>query len=155
MNMSNVKTKFTMGEASNEEHGLTLDDIELFGSDEEFGIQEFNVAEHLDSTETMASYLTEILEAGDASLMASALGDIARAIGMGKVANRTGMGREALYKALRPEGAAPRLETVNKVLHALGMHIVIRKRPVPSTRSIGGGYGYPDVVVPTDVHMAF
>jgi probable addiction module antidote protein len=39
----------------------------------------FDAARYLDSEATIAAYLTEILEANDAALLATALGDIARA----------------------------------------------------------------------------
>jgi hypothetical protein len=42
-------------------------------------LPEFDPAKYLDSEESIAVYLTGILEANDAALLASALGDIARA----------------------------------------------------------------------------
>ena len=74
-------------------------------------LSEFDFSEHLDSDEAIAEYLTAILEDGDASLLAAALGDIAKARGMAQIAAGAGIGREALYKALRP-GAQPRFNTV-------------------------------------------
>ncbi len=50
----------------------------------------------------MTAYLTTIFEENDPALLASALGDIARARGMTQVAKDSGITREALYKALRP-----------------------------------------------------
>ena len=44
----------------------------------------------------IAAYLTDILEANDAALLASALGDIARARGMTEIAKTAGITREAL-----------------------------------------------------------
>jgi probable addiction module antidote protein len=86
-------------------------------------LPEFDAAEYLDSDETIAAYLTDILAAHDASLLASALGDIARARGMSEIAASAGIAREALYKALR-EGAQPRFETIDRVLAALGVKLV-------------------------------
>ena len=73
----------------------------------------------------ISEYLTAILEDGDASLLAAALGDIARARGMAQIAAGAGIGREALYKALRP-GAQPRFDTVQRVCAALGFKLVAR-----------------------------
>jgi probable addiction module antidote protein len=42
----------------------------------------FDGAHYLDSETSIAAYLTDILEANDVALLASALGDIARARGM-------------------------------------------------------------------------
>ncbi len=83
----------------------------------------FDAAPYLDSKETIAAYLTDILETNDAALLASALGDIARARGMSEIAQAAGITREALYKALRPD-AAPRFETINRVCAALGVKLV-------------------------------
>jgi len=88
-------------------------------------LPEFDAAPYLDSEEAIAAYLTDILEANDAGLLASALGDIARARGMGEIAKSAGITREALYKALRP-GSAPRFDTVNRVCAALGVRLVVQ-----------------------------
>ena len=86
-------------------------------------LPEFDVAEYLESEEAMAAYLTQVLEEGDASELAHALGVIARARGMSAIASETGMTREALYKALRP-GAQPRFDTISRVCHALGIKLI-------------------------------
>ena len=86
-------------------------------------LPEFDAAPYLESEAAIAAYLTDILEANDASLLAAALGDIARARGMSEIAKAAGITREALYKALRP-GSAPRFDTVNRVCVALGVRLV-------------------------------
>lgn len=86
-------------------------------------LPEFDAAPYLESQAAIAAYLTDILEANDASLLAAALGDIARARGMSEIAKSAGITREALYKALRP-GSAPRFNTVNRVCAALGVRLV-------------------------------
>lgn len=80
----------------------------------------FDGARYLDSEEAIAEYLTAILEADDPDLLLLALGDVARAKGMARVAKDAGLGRESLYKALTP-GAKPRFDTVIKVARALGV----------------------------------
>jgi len=82
----------------------------------------WDVAEHLETNEDMAAYLEAALEDGDPTLVAAALGDIARAKGMADIARETGLGRESLYKALSPEGN-PELATVLKVVRALGLRL--------------------------------
>jgi probable addiction module antidote protein len=86
-------------------------------------LPKFDAARYLDSEATIAAYLTDILEANDAALLASALGTIARARGMTEIAKSAGITREALYKALRPD-SAPRFDTVNRVCAALGVRLV-------------------------------
>lgn len=73
-------------------------------------LPEFDAAHYLDSKTSIAAYLTDILKTNDASFLASALGDIARARGMTEIAKTAGITREALYKALRPD-SAPRFDT--------------------------------------------
>lgn len=85
----------------------------------------FDPAPYLGSARAIAGYLTDVLAANDAGLLAAALGDIARARGMTEIAKATGITREALYKALRPE-SEPRLDTVNRVCAALGVRLVAR-----------------------------
>lgn len=83
----------------------------------------YDAADYLDSEEAITAYLNAILEESDDALLASALGDIAKARGMAQIAKETGLGRESLYKALR-EGASPRFDTINRVLKALGVKLV-------------------------------
>lgn len=77
------------------------------------------------ASEALADYLTEILATNDPSLLAGALGELAREYGMREVATAAGMSREVLYKALRPD-AQPRFATINRVCGALGMKLVAR-----------------------------
>ena len=79
-------------------------------------------AEHLTSTEAKVAYLEAALQEGDPALVAAALGDIARAEGMSRIARDTGLGRESLYKALSPNGN-PEFGTVMKVVAALGLQL--------------------------------
>ena len=86
-------------------------------------------AENLQSEEDMAAYLEAALEEGDASLVAAALGDIARAKGMSQLARETGLGRESLYKALSPSGN-PEFSTILRVVSALGLQLHATRAPV-------------------------
>lgn len=87
-------------------------------------ITDFDPAAYLDSEETIAEYLTAILEENDPDLLLSALSDVARARGMARIAKDSGLGRESLYKALTP-GAKPRFETILKVMQALGVKLSV------------------------------
>jgi probable addiction module antidote protein len=80
--------------------------------------------EYLDTPAARAEYLTAAFEDGDPSLIAAALGDVARATGMARVAEQAGLGRESLYKAMAP-GAKPRYDTVLKVLQSLGVKLTV------------------------------
>ena len=86
-------------------------------------LPEFDITEHLDSEEAIATYLTLVIEENDSAELAHALGVVARARGMSDIAKAAGLGREALYKALRP-GAQPRFDTIARVCGALGVKLV-------------------------------
>ena len=82
----------------------------------------WDTADYLATEEDIAAYIEAAFEDGDARLIAAALGDVARAKGMTKIAAATGLGRESLYKALSPDGN-PGLATVLKVMQALGLQL--------------------------------
>jgi len=84
----------------------------------------FDIADYLDNNEIIAEYLNEILEEGNDSEIISAIGNIAKAIGMTKIAEQTGLSRPSLYKALS-EGAKPQFSTIMKVLKAIGGQIKV------------------------------
>ncbi|RPA68016.1 putative addiction module antidote protein [Cyclobacteriaceae bacterium YHN15] len=79
----------------------------------------FDIADYLDSKEMIAEYLNSVLEEGDNDDVVVALGHIAKAIGMSKIAEETGMSRPSLYKALST-GSKPQFATIMKVLKAVG-----------------------------------
>ena len=85
-------------------------------------ITDFDPAAYLDSEETIAEYLTVTLEENDPDLLLVALSNVAKARGMAQIARDSGIGRESLYKALKP-GSKPRFETIMKVMHALGVKL--------------------------------
>lgn len=87
-------------------------------------ITEFDASAYLDNEETIAEYLTAVLEENDPELFLAAVGDIAKARGMAQIARDAGLGRESLYKALAP-GAKPRYDTVLRVLRALGVKLTV------------------------------
>ena len=84
----------------------------------------YDVGDQLRTPEEMAAYLDAWLTEApdDAAGIARALGDIARAQGMAKVARASGLGRESLYKALSDTGN-PSFATVLKVAKALGLRL--------------------------------
>ena len=86
--------------------------------------REFDPARYIDSDETALAFLRMTCEDGTSSEIAEALGIIARARGITKVARQVGMSRQALYKALSADGN-PEFATVIKVANALGFHLVL------------------------------
>lgn len=88
----------------------------------------FDIADYLDSKEMIAEYLNTILEEGNNEDVIMAIGHIAKAIGMSKIAKETGLSRPSLYKALS-DGAKPQFGTIMKVLKAIGGQIQVNPMP--------------------------
>ena len=82
----------------------------------------YDVSKQLRTPKEMAAYLEAwLVEApDDAAGISRALGDIARAVGMSKVAKQSGLSRESLYKALSEDGN-PSLDTILRVARAVGV----------------------------------
>jgi probable addiction module antidote protein len=91
----------------------------------------FDAAEYLTDEESIADFLNASAEMGDPAVLLNALGVVARARSMTKLAENAGLGRESLYKALKP-GAQPRYETVMKVVEALGVRMIFAAPPKPA-----------------------
>jgi len=84
----------------------------------------FDLARYLDSEAAIAEYLRQVLDDGDATELAEALGHVARARGMSQLARDTGLSRESLYKGLSGQ-RTPTAETLLKVVRALGYRLSI------------------------------
>jgi len=87
-------------------------------------IKPFDPSEFLDSDEVVAEYLTAALEDPNPDVFLAAVGHVAKARGMGAIAESAGLGRESLYKALAP-GAKPRYDTVLRVLQSLRVKLSV------------------------------
>jgi probable addiction module antidote protein len=84
----------------------------------------FAAAASLDNDAVIAEYLSAAAEDPNPEVFVAALGDVAKARGMAQIAKDAGLGRESLYKTLSA-GAHPRFETINAVLHALGVKFAV------------------------------
>ncbi len=82
----------------------------------------FDASDYLDNEVTIAEYLAAALENPDQDAFLVAVRDVAKARGIADVAARAGLGRESLYKTLKP-GARPRFDTVRRLLAALGVKL--------------------------------
>lgn len=87
-------------------------------------LKTYDVAEHLGSEEDIRLYLEAAFEDGDPAVIANALGHVARARGMSKVAADAGISRAGLYKALGENGN-PSLETLSAILRSFGMRLSV------------------------------
>jgi probable addiction module antidote protein len=86
-------------------------------------------ADYLETREQISAYLDDIFKSGDPDLILTAIGDVARARGMSKIADDAGRSRESLYKSLS-QGGNPSFETVLKVLASLGFRLSLRLNSV-------------------------
>ena len=71
-----------------------------------------------------AAYLDAVMEMEDHAALLLALRQVAKAHGMAEVARRADVGDKTLFRALSENGY-PTLDTVNKVLHALGLRLSV------------------------------
>ena len=92
------------------------------------GIAPFDASDYLDNEETIAEYLSAALENPDPDAFLLAVRDVAKARGIAMVAENAGLGRESLYKALKP-GAHPRFDTIRRLLSALGVRLDVVSPP--------------------------
>ena len=95
----------------------------------------FDAAEYLDDEEMVVAYLNDVLAESDPTAAIAALGTVARARGMARLAHSTGLGRESLYKALSSDGN-PSFKTVLSVAAALGYRFNVSAVPQRRARSI-------------------
>jgi probable addiction module antidote protein len=87
-------------------------------------LTKFDISDYLDSNEMIAEYLNEVLEQGNEDDLVTAIGHVAKAIGMTKIAEKSGLSRPSLYKALS-NGAKPQFSTIMKVLKAIGGQVKV------------------------------
>ena len=87
----------------------------------------FDPAAYLDDDEAIATYLSDAFETQDVAFISDAIGVVARAKGMKRIAQEAGVSRESLYRALSSAGN-PELGTVLKVLAS--MNIKINAKPL-------------------------
>lgn len=93
----------------------------------------FDPARYLDTPEAVEEFLIASFEdaaqEGDPSIITQALGVVARAKGMTRMAEDTALSRTALYRALSEKGH-PELSTVFRVMQALGLRLApVRMNP--------------------------
>ncbi len=85
----------------------------------------FEASNYLRDDEEMALYLSAMLEDGTPAEIAGALGDIAKARGMAKLAEDTGLSRESLYKGLSGD-RVPSADTLLRVIRGLGLKLSVQ-----------------------------
>jgi probable addiction module antidote protein len=94
------------------------------------GTNRHEASRFLDNPEIMAAYIAQSMQAGDMALV-HALGEVAKAIGVNKVAQEAGVNRESLYKVLKG-GTKTRFETIRKLMTAIGLELTVRPIEAPA-----------------------
>ena len=87
-------------------------------------ISQFDISQYLKDKDTIAEYLSQILENGNMDELLEALGNIAKAKGISQVARETGLGRESLYKTFH-KGTKPKFDTIMKIINSFGVKIKV------------------------------
>src|SRR5664279_3288506 len=80
---------------------------------------------HRDDPRAIAKYQNGALSTGDPVLITKAIGDMVRAQGVAKFAQKAGMRRDNLYRTFNGE-LTPPFATVLKVLIALDMQLSVK-----------------------------
>jgi probable addiction module antidote protein len=96
-------------------------------------LEDFDVAEFMDSPESQAFFLSDALATGDRGYILHTLNALARARGMSDLAEATGVNRQALYAALGENGN-PTLGTLLAILNGLGLKLQASVRPVETAK---------------------
>ncbi|RVU03915.1 putative addiction module antidote protein [Novosphingobium umbonatum] len=87
----------------------------------------FDPAEFIRDDDDISTYLNDAFSSGDASIIAAAIGTVARARGASDIARATGISRGSLYSALS-EGGNPTLRTILGVLDQLGIELAAKPK---------------------------
>ncbi len=85
---------------------------------------EASLLEALKDPAEAAAYIEAIMEDDTPGTLLLALRQVAKAHGMAEVARRADLGDKTLFKALSENGN-PTIETVSKVLHAVGLRLSV------------------------------
>lgn len=84
----------------------------------------YDPATALDSLDAIEVFLTDAFETSDASHIAAAFCDVARAQGMNALVEHTGLSRDQLIQSLGEDGN-PSLRTTLELLKAVGLRLAV------------------------------
>jgi len=90
-------------------------------------VTEWNVLDYLDNEDSIAAYLQVVANEKNPKELISAIGTIAQARGINKIAEEMGIEREALYKNIH-EDRQPTFDTICEVVDKLGLEIYFRPK---------------------------
>ncbi|MDR2269243.1 MAG: putative addiction module antidote protein [Rickettsiales bacterium] len=91
-------------------------------------IVDWNVLDYLDNEKSIAAYLQAAVAEDNPMAVISAIGDIARARGINKMAADMGVNRESLYKSLSGK-TKPQFDTIYNAIDKLGLEMRFVPKP--------------------------
>src|SRR5580698_6822472 len=88
---------------------------------------EADLMEKLRNPEFASAYIMSAIVDNDLDFLPIALGDVAKAHGISKLANETGINRRTLYKIFDKKGH-PSFDLVTQILQSLGLQIEVKPK---------------------------
>lgn len=95
---------------------------------------EADLMEKLRDPEFASAYLMSAIVDNDIDFLPVALGDVAKAHGISKLADETGINRRTLYKVFDKKGH-PSFDLVMQIMESLGMELQVRPKKKRSKAS--------------------
>jgi probable addiction module antidote protein len=95
---------------------------------------ESDLSEKLRDPEFASAYIMSAIVDNDFSFLPVALGDVAKAHGVSKLAEETGINRRTLYKVFDEKGH-PSFDLVTQIMQALGMEIQVKPKRTKRTKA--------------------
>jgi probable addiction module antidote protein len=89
----------------------------------------------LRNPEFASSYIMSAIIDNDLSFLPVALGDVAKAHGVSKLANETGINRRTLYKVFEKSGN-PSFELVTQIIRSLGLELQVRPHAIKKSKKV-------------------
>lgn len=122
----------------NEFNPLDMPIIEIDEATKAEKTSRFEASRFLESPATISAFLAESMREGGPDDLMRAIGEVAKAVGINKVAMDAGVNRESLYKTIKP-GTKPRFDTIQRLLDALDVELTVRpkKKKAPAVAYSG------------------
>ena len=95
---------------------------------------ESDLMEKLRDPEFASAYIMSAIVENDMNFLPIALGDIAKAHGISKLAEQTGINRRTLYKVFDKNGH-PSFDLVTQIMQSLGMEIQVKPKKAKKSKA--------------------
>ncbi len=95
---------------------------------------EYDLMEKLRDPEFASAYIMSAIVDNDMNFLPVALGDVAKAHGVSKLAEETGINRRTLYKVFDQNGH-PSFDLVTQIMESLGLEIQVRPKKTKRSKA--------------------